>query len=168
MVALGFVFAMFGGEPGVSTAVAQETSDTSYTLETTGDEITWDAPWEIEPDITDVSDGFEIVGFTSETSSLLISIIPNDLDLEEARDATLEGVAEVVDSFTIVERGAYENISYALDIATYKDGIDLGVFTLFRGGSGKTPTYVYVSIRVCLTNYLPSQIMSEATTTIAR
>lgn len=146
MVALGCIFAIFGGKPGVATAVAQETSDTSYTLETTGDKITWDAPWEIEPDVTDVSEGFEIVGFTSETSSLLISIIPNDLDLEEARDATLEGVAEVADSFTIVERGAYENISYALDIATYEDGIELGVFTLFRGGSGDTPTFVYVFI----------------------
>lgn len=143
IIALGFVLAAVGG--GVQTTVAQDAGDTSYVLETTGDEVTWDAPWEIQPDITDIGDGFEIIGFASDTASLLISVIPNDLDLEEARDATLEAVSGEADSYTIVDRGAYENISYALDIAAYDDA-ELGVFTLFRGGSGDTPTFVYVFI----------------------
>lgn len=145
IVALGFILANIGAGVGLHVAAAQDPDDTSYVLETTGDEITWDAPWQIEPDITDVGDGFEIVGFASDTSSLLISVIPNDLDLEEARDTTLEAVSGDADSFTIIDRGAYENISYALDIAVYDD-VELGVFTLFRGGSGDTPTFVYVFI----------------------
>lgn len=145
LVAVGWLAAIVGLGGSVQSGAAQESSDTSYVLETTGDEITWDEPWRIEPDIEDSGDGFEVVGFSSDTSSLLISVIPNDLDIEEARDATLEVVSDDADSFTIVDRGAYENISYALDIATY-DGAELGVFTLFRGGSGSTPTFVYVFI----------------------
>jgi len=142
---LGCVLAFLGGGTPVHSGYAQNSSDTSYVLDATGDEISWDDPWQIEPDVTEIGDDFEIVGFTSDTSSLLISVIPNDLDLEEARDTTLEGISGEADSFTIVDRGAYENISYALDIASY-DSVALGVFTLFRGGSGQTPTFVYVFI----------------------
>lgn len=78
-------------------------------------------------------------------SSLLISVLPNGLDIEEARDIVLDEFEAGTDAFATIDCGAYENISYSLDLANI-GGTELGVFTLFRGGSGNTATFAYIFI----------------------
>lgn len=148
LIVLTFMCGGLIGAPGTNSAVAQGeglVDDTTYVLETTGDEITWDDPWAFDPDVSEVGDGYEIVALSGDLSSLLISVLPNGLDIEDARDLVLDEFQAGTDAFATVDRGAYDNISYSLDAARI-DGADLGVFTLFRGGSGNTPTFAYIVI----------------------
>jgi hypothetical protein len=148
LVVLGVIFATLVGASGSSVVAAQGAGlvdDTTYVLETTGEEVTWDDPWAFDEDISEVGDGYEIVALTGGVSSLLISVLPNGLDIEEARDLVLDEFQAGTDAFATIDRGAYDDISYSLDLANI-GGVDLGVFTLFRGGSGDTPTFAYIFI----------------------
>lgn len=148
LVVLAIILAGLIGAPGMNSVVAQGeglVDDTTYVLEITGEEITWDEPWAFDEDVSEVGDGYEIVALSGDFSSLLISVLPNGLDIEDARDLVLDEFKSGTDAFATVDRGAYDNISYSLDVATI-DGADLGVFTLFRGGSGNTPTFAYIFI----------------------
>lgn len=148
LVVLAFIFGGLIGAPGMNSVAAQGkglVDDTTYVLETTGEEITWDDPWAFDEGISEVGDGYEIVALSGDFASLLISVLPNGLDIEDARDLVLDEFKSGTDAFATVDRGAYDSISYSLDVATI-DGADLGVFTLFRGGSGNTPTFAYIFI----------------------
>lgn len=145
-VVLVVLVGLVSASPGAFAAQGKGlVDDTTYVLETTGDEVTWDDPWEFDDDISETGDGYEIVALNAELSSLLISVLPNGLDIEEARDIVLDEFAAGTDEFATIDRGAYDNISYSLDLANV-DGTDLGVFTLFRRGSGSTPTFAYIFI----------------------
>lgn len=148
LVMLAFVFASLAGISNGATAAAQETGlvdDTTYVLESTDEVVTWDDPWDFDEDISEAGDGFEIVALTGGSSSLLLSVLPGGLDIEEARDLVLDEFAAGTDGFATIDRGAYGAISYSLDLADV-GGTDLGVFTLFRSGSGNTPTFAYIFI----------------------
>lgn len=146
--ALPVVAVMLVGVSGSGVIAAQGAGlmdDTTYVLETTGEEVTWDDPWAFDEDISEVGDGYEIIALTGGASSLLISVLPNGLDIEEARDLVLDEFQAGTDAFATIDRGAYDNISYSLDLADV-GGVELGVFTLFRGGSGDMPTFAYIFI----------------------
>lgn len=145
---LGLIVASLISTSGAKAVFAQGSGlvdDTTYVLETTGEEITWDDPWAFDDDISEVGDGYEIVALTGGLSNLLISVLPNGLDIEQARDLVLDEFQAGTDAFATIDRGAYDNISYSLDLANI-GGADLGVFTLFRGGSGDVPTFAYIFI----------------------
>lgn len=148
LAVLTLLLATIGGVTGGAVVAAQEVGlidETTYVVEATGDEIVWGDPWDFDDEISDTGDGFEIVALNAELSSLLISVLPNGLDIEESRDIVLEEFAAGTDQFATIDRGAYENISYSLDLANV-GGTELGAFTLFRGGTGNTPTFAYIFI----------------------
>lgn len=148
VLVVAFLYSGPIGAPGTNSVFAQGeglVDDTTYVLETTGEEITWDDPWAFDADVSEVGDGYEIVALSGNFSNLLISILPNGLDIEDARDLVLEEFQAGTDAFATIDRGSYDNISYSLDAARI-DGADLGAFTLFRGGSGNMPTFAYIFI----------------------
>ncbi len=146
-VILAFGLLHLGAVPAGASAIQDSglVDDTTYVLETTGEEVTWDDPWTFDEETSEAGDEFEIVALTGEASSLLISLLPSGLQIEQARDIVLDEFASGADDFTTIDREAYDDISYSLDLADI-DGDDLGVFTLFRAGSGNTPTYAYIFI----------------------
>lgn len=137
---------------GVATAQAE-----SYEFETSGQVITWEAPWVQDEEFTFVEDDVESVGFSQGLSILSVFSIPNSFPIEESRDIVLEAFEESFENFTQIDRGSYDNISYSLDV-TEIDGIRFGLFTLFRGGSGDVPTnaYTFISEQSAFANDLVS------------
>jgi hypothetical protein len=74
---------------------------------------------------------------------LMVMSLPNDFDMDEARDIFLEAFLDAGESSSTIDRGSYGQVSYSLDLLTFEE-IDFGIFTLLRAGSGSTPTFAYV------------------------
>jgi hypothetical protein len=124
---------------------AQDTGivdDTTYVMEE-GQTVTWSPPWAFDEDFTIKGDGTEILLFEDAAASLMISSLPNLVDIEEARDIVLDSLTESSDSQTTIDKGAYGAISYSLDLVDLA-GADYGAFTLFRAGTGSSPTFAYI------------------------
>jgi hypothetical protein len=117
----------------VRPAAAQDTGlvdDTTYIVELNNEEITWDEPWEFEESLNVVESDTESLGFMGDTYIQSILYLPSGIDLEESRDAFLEGFASDDVAIQEVDRGAYDNVSYSLDLAEL-DSTLFGLFTLY-------------------------------------
>lgn len=108
-----------------------------------GQLLTWNDDWELDDDLTYVDDGLESVTLTQGVSLFSVLSVPNDFELDEARDIYLDSLLEEVGGATTIDRGAYGSVSYSLDLVTI-EGFEFGVFTLFRAGTGSTPTFAYI------------------------
>ncbi len=133
-------FALFGAS--LAPALAAQTSDSSYEF-AGGQSLTWDSDWDLDDDLTYVDGDLESVTFTQGVALFSVLSVPNDFDLNEARDIYLESLLTEVGGATTIDRGDYGAVSYSLDLAEV-EGFDFGVFTLFRAGSGGTPTFAYI------------------------
>lgn len=119
-----------------------QTAETSYDF-AGGQALTWDSDWELDEDLTYVEDGLESVTLIQGVALFSVLSVPNDFDLNEARDIYLDSLFEEVGGATTIDRGNYGAVSYSLDLVGV-EGFDFGIFTLFRAGSGTTPTFAYI------------------------
>jgi hypothetical protein len=124
----------------VPATLAQGSDDTSYEMET-GQTVTWTAPWALDPEFSGAEEGVETVFLSTQFGSVVVMALPPDLDVEEVRDTVLDALFGEFDSATSIDRGAYDDLSYSLDILVLDD-FEFGTFSLFRTGSGSTPTFV--------------------------
>ncbi len=144
LISVGAVFALlFAALAGtlVSPALAQSGGD-SYEFES-GQSLEWSGGWELDEESTYAEDGLEAATITKQVSLLMVMSLPNDFDMDEARDIFLDAFLEAGESSTTIDRGSYGQVSYSLDLLRYED-FDFGIFTLLRAGSGSTPTFAYV------------------------
>jgi hypothetical protein len=125
----------------VSPALAQSGGDT-YEFES-GQTLEWSGGWTLDEESTYAEDGLEAATLTKQVSLLMVMSLPNDFDMDEARDIFLDAFLESGESSVTIDRGSYGQVSYSLDLITYDD-LDFGIFTLLRAGSGSTPTFAYV------------------------
>ncbi|MBA2276952.1 MAG: hypothetical protein H0W06_04240 [Chloroflexia bacterium] len=118
--------------------------DETFVFADSNTEVTWDRPWSYDEDISSVEDGEGLIALTAAPSSLLlISIIPDLADLEEARDIVLGELEDSADDFEQIDRGSYDNVSYSLDLADL-DGAEIGSFTLVIGDAAADRTSVFL------------------------
>ncbi len=108
-----------------------------------GQSLTWDGEWVLDDELTYAEDGLESVTLTQGVSLFSVLGLPNDIDLDEARDIYLDSLIDEVGGATTIDRGSYGSVSYSLDLVSL-EGFDFGIFTLFRAGSGSTPTFAYI------------------------
>jgi hypothetical protein len=110
---------------------------TGMTIQATG-------PWTIETDSVLSEDGIESITVMGQYEFMQVWFMPGGIDLVEARDVILDSYATTFGSFVEIDRGAYGNVSYSLDM-TNSEGIEFGVFSLFLGqrDSGFVEYYVY-------------------------
>lgn len=126
----------------VAAPVGAQSSDGSFEFEG-GQTITWGDDWEMDEESASSDGGVESVLFFRGSSVLSVLTVPNDFDLNEARDIFLDSFLVAVGESVTIDRGSYGQVSYSLDLVN-SDGFESGVFTLFRAGSGTTPTFAYV------------------------
>ena len=124
------------------TTVVAQSSGASYEFEA-GQTITWTDGWELDEESILIDGDVESILFTKSVSVLSVLSLPNDFDLNEARDIFLDAFLEAVGEASTIDRGSYGQVSYSLDLVN-SEGFEYGVFTLFRAGSGDTPTFAYV------------------------
>lgn len=123
-------------------ASAQET--TSYTSQLSGQVVETSGGWTIDTGEAFIVDGSEMVPLYGSYDGMIVAWLPTGTDLVMARDIFLDEFSSVFDSFHQIDRGAYGNVSYSLDI-TSSEGIEFGVFSLFLGEreSGFVEYYLY-------------------------
>ena len=119
---------------------------TSYTSQLTGQVIETTAPWSVDESGSEVSDGAEFVTLLGTYDGMIVAWLPPGTDLVAARDIFLTEFSSVFSSMQQIDRGAYGNVSYSLDVANF-EGIEVGVFSLFLGQreSGYVEYYLYFS-----------------------
>ncbi len=141
------VFAMLLSVAAVPAgSVAAQADGNTYTF-ANGQVLAWDGNWTLEPDSTAQEDGLEMVLLSQQVSFLAVLSVPAGIDMDDTRDAFLEGFLGSGDDSITIDRGSYGAVSYSLDTINY-DGIDMGAFTLFRSGQngGDTFAWVFVSL----------------------
>lgn len=141
LLAMLLTLSVLGPLAAAQPAVAQR-DESSYEF-AGGQSLTWNDDWELDDELTYAEDGLESVTLTQGVSLVSVLSVPNDFELDEARDIYLDSLLEEVGGATTIDRGAYGSVSYSLDLVTI-EGFDFGVFTLFRAGSGTTPTFAYI------------------------
>jgi hypothetical protein len=144
LISVGMVLALVVGALAgtlVSPALAQTGGD-SYEFGT-GQTLEWSGGWSLDEESTYAEDGLEAATITKQVSLLMVLSLPNEFDMDEARDIFLEAFLGTGESSTTIDRGAYGEVSYSLDLMAYDD-LDFGIFTLLRAGTGSTPTFAYV------------------------
>ncbi|MBA2775616.1 MAG: hypothetical protein H0U31_02670 [Chloroflexia bacterium] len=126
----------------VTAPIAAQTSEGSFTFDG-GQTLTWGDDWELDEDSVALEDGVESALFFRGVSVLSVLTVPNDFDLNQGRDIFLDAFLDAVGESVTIDRGSYGQVSYSLDLVN-SAGFESGVFTLFRAGSGATPTFAYV------------------------
>lgn len=113
--------------------------DTTYVSELSGEEVTWDTPWEVDTDSTFVrtSTETEQLALTGDSGLLYVIWLPAGLDLASARDTLIQSLTGEFDDTVQVDRGDYQGssgkVSYSLDkvlITTDSGPVELALFTL--------------------------------------
>jgi hypothetical protein len=130
---------------GVNVANAQDSGlvdDSTYVFET-GEEVAWNSPWVFNEEFSGVDDPLESVFLDTRNSSLIVVTLPSSVDVEEVRDIFLEGLTGETEKSLSIDKGTYDGLSYSLDLMSL-EGIEFGSFTLFRAGSGDTPTVAHI------------------------
>lgn len=140
---LSFVFAGLLSGSGAGSAVAQA-SATSYDSPATGASVRTTGPWTIDTASIESSSDMEMLLLYGQYDGMVVSFLPAGTDLVMARDIFLQEFSSVFGTFIPIDRGAYGNVSYSLDI-TSSEGIEFGVFSLFLGqrASGYVEYYLY-------------------------
>lgn len=143
LVVLATVLALMVAGLPVGHAVAQEQA-TTYTSAVTGSVIRTSGPWLVEIENSEVAEDMEFITVQGELEFMQIAWLPGSIDLVTARDLLLHEFTNVFDTFVEVDRGAYGNVSYSLDL-THLDDVDFGVFTLFLGerANGYVEAYTF-------------------------
>lgn len=132
---------LLGVAPGRTAAQA---GATSFTSPMTGIPIQTSAPWSVDTASVMSEDGVESITIDGEYEFMQLWFLPGNVDLVEARDVVLDSFAQTFGTFVEIDRGAYGNVSYSLDI-TSAEGMEFGVFSLFLGqrDSGYVEYYVF-------------------------
>lgn len=142
-----------------STAIPSRGQDvtTVYTSALTGSVIEATAPWTVDAGRTVRRDTSETVVLTAGVYSLVISYLPPDAGLVDARDAFLTALLDDFTAPVVIDRGAYGDVSYSLDTATV-EGVRMGIFTLFLGERehGVVEAYAFVAPAVLLASGIAS------------
>gem|GEM_PF-2788013 len=126
------------------TGAAAQAGVTSYTSQLTGEVIQTGGGYTIDMDSTGASEGVETVAVLGQFDGVLIAFMPAGIDLVMARDYMLGEYSSYFDNISAIDRGAYGNVSYSLDMAS-TSGIEAGMFSLFLGErpSGFVEYYLY-------------------------
>jgi hypothetical protein len=127
------------GLPGSQVALAQGSNSYEFGA---GQELAWSGGWEIDEESTFVEGQVEMAALLHDSAGLIVISLPDGTDMNEARDIFLDAFLDGRDA-QVIDRGDYDNVSYSLDTFDI-DGTTLGVFTLFRVGSGGDPTFAYI------------------------
>lgn len=139
MMVTSGLFGTFGGGQALAQGGA-----TTFVSPMTGIPITTSGPWTVDTTSVMSQDGIESVTLMAEFEFMQVWFMPGNVDLVEARDVVLDSYAQTFGTFVEIDRGAYGNVSYSLDI-TSSEGVEFGVFSLFLGQreSGFVEYYVY-------------------------
>jgi len=140
--ALGILLLLTVGAPWLASQSAYSQSGGSEYGFAGGQVLTWNGEWELDEDLTFTEGGVESVTLFQGVSLFSVLSLSNDFNLDEARDIYLDFLLAEVGGATTIDRGSYGSVSYSLDFVSI-DGFDFGFFTLFRAGSGGTPTFAY-------------------------
>lgn len=140
MCIVAFLVAGMAGSSGLT--AAQQV----YTAPGSGAIIDAGGTWLVEQESTESGDGYDVVSLYREFDSVLISFLPSGTDLVMARDLVLGDFGDGFENSTVIDRGAYGNVSYSLDMVSAEGG-ELGIFTLFLGErtSGFVEVYMYLA-----------------------
>lgn len=143
LVVLATVFALIIAGLPVGQAAAQDDA-TTYTSALTGNVVRTSGPWLVDAEGSEAADDMEFISVQGEFEFMQIAWFPGGIDLVTARDLLLDEYANVFETFVEVDRGAYGNVSYSLDMTSAED-IEFGVFTLFLGerASGYVEAYTF-------------------------
>ena len=114
--------------------------DNTYVMSQGGDVIEWEAPWQFSEDLNYIDDLTESVGFINGAKIQSILYLPSGIDLEDARDTFLEGFAGEDIQLQTLDRGAYDNVSYSLDLSMVSDVL-FGLFTVYIDNSDYVRSY---------------------------
>jgi hypothetical protein len=129
---------------GASLQVAAQDGAQSFTSPLTGQVIQTSGSWTVDVASVESGDGVEFISLYGETDGMIVAFLPAGTDLVAARDIFLEEFSATFDTIVDIDRGAYGNVSYSLDL-TASDGIEFGMFSLFLGqrASGFVEYYLY-------------------------
>src|SRR5690606_11394911 len=87
-----------------------------------------------------IDDLTESVGFINGAKIQSILYLPSGIDLEDARDTFLEGFAGEDIQLQTLDRGAYDNVSYSLDLSMVGDAL-FGLFTVYIDNADYVRSY---------------------------
>ncbi|HEV2074447.1 MAG TPA: hypothetical protein VGR29_12490 [Thermomicrobiales bacterium] len=143
LLLLSIIYSLLYSGTGVS-AVAAQAGATSFTSPMTGSTIYITGSWTIDTASVASQDGIESITLTGPYDFMQVWFMPAGLDLVAARDIILDSFATEFGTFVEIDRGAYGDVSYSLDM-TSSEGVEFGVFSLFLGqrASGFVEYYVY-------------------------
>lgn len=116
----------------------------SYTSSLSGQVIQTTGGWTIDSAAIEAADGTELIPLYGQFDGMVVAFLPAGTDLVAARDIFLGEFGNVFDNLLQIDRGAYGNVSYSLDI-TSAEGVEFGLFSLFLGQreSGFVEYYLY-------------------------
>jgi hypothetical protein len=109
---------------------ADQSGESSYTFELNNAEVEWQEPWVIDDSLNVVESDYESIGFLGDAYIQSVIYLPTGIDLNDARDAFIEGFASEDVGVQEIDRGAYDNVSYSLDLAEI-NGVLWGLFTVY-------------------------------------
>lgn len=118
----------------------------TVTSQLTGVSISYDAPYELQPDLGYADDTSEMIAFAGYGDVLVMGFLPASIDLNGARDMLLDALFTDVGAINTIDRGDYTGVSYSLDIVNF-DGSEMGVFSLFMNqrSHGFAEFYFYIA-----------------------
>jgi hypothetical protein len=125
--------------------VHAQAGSSTFVSPMTGIQIQTSAPWSVDPSMVIQEEGVESITVMSDFAFMQVWFMPGSVDLVEARDVVMESFIQEFGTFVEIDRGAYGNVSYSLDL-TSVDGMEFGVFSLFLGQreSGYVEYYVFM------------------------
>ncbi len=146
LVRLSFILAAFAVPLAPQLAGAQSTGlvdDDTYIFEDSYVEVIWNRPWSFDEENSSIDESGEFIVLTDDPwAAMAVSVFPEAVDSEYARDFILEEAEYFFDDVEQIDQGSYDNSSYSLDLADF-EGMQLGLFTLFIGDENAETTYFY-------------------------
>lgn len=141
---LGVLMALLIAGMPVAQGAAQGVTS-SYTSVLTGAVVQASGGWAIDTESTGVESGTEVVSALGPDNGVLLSWLPAGTDIVGGRDFMLGELATLFDNVVSIDKGAYGNVSYSLDIGNAQ-GVEFGIFSIFLGQrpSGYVEYYLYL------------------------
>jgi len=124
--------------------VALQTGNLSYEFDG-GQTLFWNENRALDHEFAYLDQEVESVTVVQSAALLTVLSFPNGFDLDDARDIYLGAFLDEAGAFSTIDRGAYDGVSYSLDLVRLRE-LDFGAFTLFRAGSGNAPAFAFIFI----------------------
>lgn len=141
VVSLGLAL---GSMVGAVNAAAQD-SDTSFEF-VDGQTLAWQDPWTLDKGSSTFDDGLGPIFLLADNGGVVMvteSEAPGSV--EELRDAFLDAMTGESEGTFEIDRGAYDDLSYSLDLFTIA-GMEFGLFSLFREETADSPKFLSMTM----------------------